>query len=72
LPVYASGGAFSAIGGGEGVNVTAERWDATEAELGELRAGIVAALRAAGLKVREPDTRIYVPPVGLEDAAPAT
>jgi hypothetical protein len=55
-----------------GVNVTAERWDATEAELGELRAGIVAALRAAGLKVHELDTRIYVPPTGLEDAVPAT
>ena len=52
--------------------MTAERWDATEAELGELRAGIVAALRAAGLKVHELDTRIYVPPAGLEDAGPAT
>jgi hypothetical protein len=42
LPTYASGGAFSTIG--SGVNVTAERWDASEDELGELRAGTAAAL----------------------------
>jgi hypothetical protein len=61
LPTYASGGTFSALGGDTGVNVTWRRWDATEAELGELRAGIAAALRAAGLEVHELDSRIYVP-----------
>ena len=57
---HGSGGAFSATGGSTGVNVTWRRWDATEDELGELRAGIAAALRAAGLEVHELGTRIFV------------
>jgi hypothetical protein len=72
LPVHSSGGAFSATGGSTGVNVTWRRWDATEDELGELRAGIAAALRAAGLEVHELGTRIFVSGGGLEDAEPAT
>jgi hypothetical protein len=51
LPTYASGGTFSALGGGTGVNVEVRWWDATADELAELRAGVVAALRAAGLEV---------------------
>jgi hypothetical protein len=70
LPVHGSGGTFSATGGSAGVNVTWRCWDATEAELGELRAGIAAALRAAGLELHEQGTRIYVPRSGLEDAEP--
>ena len=71
LPVHSSGGAFSATGGSTGVNVTWRRWDATEDELGELRAGIAAALRAAGLDVHELGTRIFVSGGRREDAEPA-
>jgi hypothetical protein len=60
LPTYVSGGTFSAIGGDAGVTVTCDRWDATEAELGELRAGIAAALQAAELEVHETSNRLYV------------
>jgi hypothetical protein len=63
LPTYASGGVFSAVGGGRsGVDVTVDRWDATGAELAVLRAGIAAALQAAGLEVAELNGRLYVPP----------
>jgi hypothetical protein len=72
LPVYGRGGTFSATGGSAGVNVTWRRWDASEDELGELRAGIAAALRAAGLEVHELGTRIFVSGGSLEDAEPAT
>ena len=72
LPVHSSGSTFSTTGGSAGVNVTWRRWDATEDELGELRAGIAAALRAAGLEVHELGTRIFVSGGGLEDAEPAT
>lgn len=51
---------FSAIGGSAGVNVTVERWDAAEAEPGELRAGIGAALQAAGLEGHDAGARIFV------------
>jgi hypothetical protein len=61
LPTYASGGTFSATGGGPGVSIRVQRWDASEAELGELRAGIATSLRAAGLETIEMETRIYVP-----------
>jgi hypothetical protein len=71
LPVHGSGGTFSATGGSAGVNVTWRRWDASEDELGELRVGIAAALRAAGLDVHELGTRIFVSSGGLEDAEPA-
>jgi hypothetical protein len=71
LPVHASGGTFSATGGSVGVNVTWRRWDSSEDELGELRVGIAAALRAAGLEVHELGTRIFVSGSGLEDAEPA-
>jgi hypothetical protein len=60
LPTYVSGGTFSAAGGGPGVSVTCQRWDSSPAELAELRAAIAAALRAAGLKVREESNRLYV------------
>ena len=60
VPTYASGGTFSVMGGEIGVTVTWQRWDATEAELGELRAGIAAALRAGRLDVHELDSKIYV------------
>ena len=52
--------------------MTWRRWDANEDEIGELRVGIAAALRAAGLDVHELGTRIFVPGGGLEDAEPAT
>jgi hypothetical protein len=71
LPVHSSGGTFSATGGSAGVNVTWRRWDASEDELRELRGGIAAALRAAGLEAHELGTRIFVPRGGLEDAEPA-
>ncbi|HJY60766.1 MAG TPA: hypothetical protein VJ418_30675 [Streptosporangiaceae bacterium] len=71
LPVHSSGGTFSATGGSAGVNVTWRRWDASEDEIGELRVGIAAALRAAGLDVHELGTRIFVSGGGLEDAEPA-
>lgn len=71
LPVHGSGGTFSATGGNVGVNVTWRRWDASEDELGQLRVGIAAALRAPGLEVHELGTRIFVPGSGLEDAGPA-
>jgi hypothetical protein len=51
--------------------VTWRRWDASEDELGELRAGIAAALRAAGLDVHELGTRIFVSGGRREDAEPA-
>jgi hypothetical protein len=51
--------------------VTWRRWDASEDELGELRVGIAAALRAAGLDVHERGARILVSGGGLEDAEPA-
>ena len=50
---------------------TSRRWDASEDEIGELRVGIAAALRAAGLEVHELGTRIFVSGGGLEDAEPA-
>ena len=63
LPTYASGGCFSVIGGDRtGVNVTCQRWNASEDELGELFAGIAAALRSAGLEVHELASRVYVAP----------
>jgi hypothetical protein len=71
LPVQGSGGTFSATGGSAGVNVTWRCWDASEDKLGELRIGIAAALRAAGLEVHELGTRIFVSRGGLEDAEPA-
>ena len=61
LPTYPSGGTFSALGGGTGVNVEVHWWDASADELAELRAGVAAALRAAGLEAHELDSRIYVP-----------
>jgi hypothetical protein len=64
-------GTFSATGGNAGVNVTWRCWDSSEDELGELRVGIAAALRAAGLEVHELGTRISVSGGGLEDAEPA-
>ena len=72
LPVHGSGGTFIATGGSADVSVTWRCWDASGDELGELRAGIAAALRAAGLQVHELDTRIYVPRGGLDGAGPAT
>jgi hypothetical protein len=71
LPVHSSGGTFSTAGGSPGVNVTWRRWDASQDELGELRVGIAAALRAAGLEVHERGARIFVPGSGLEVAEPA-
>jgi hypothetical protein len=71
LPVHSSGGTFSATGGSAGVNVTWRRWDASGDELGELRAGIAAALRAAGLEVHERGTSLFVSGGGLQDAEPA-
>jgi hypothetical protein len=71
LPAHSSGGTFSATGGSADVNVTWRRWDASEDEIGELRVGIAAALRAAGLDVHELGTRIFVSGGGLEDAEPA-
>lgn len=62
LPLPGSGGTFSAIGGSIGVNVTWRFWGATEAELADLRAGIAAALRAAGFEVHELDSRLHVAP----------
>jgi hypothetical protein len=63
LPLYSSGGCFSAIGGDSiGINVTARRWDATTAELAELLAAVATALRAAGFRVDDLATRLYVPP----------
>ena len=62
---------ISTIGSGEGVNVTAELWDASEDELGELRAGTAAALQATGFEVHEAPSGIYVPRGGLEDAEPS-
>jgi hypothetical protein len=71
LPVHDSGGTFSATGGSAGVNVTWRCWDSSEDELGELRVGIAAALRAAGLVLHELGTRIFVSGGGLEDTEPA-
>jgi hypothetical protein len=71
LPVYGRGGTFSATGGSAGVNVTWRRWDASEDELDEMRVGIAAALRAAGLETHELGMRIFVPRGGAEDAGPA-
>ena len=51
--------------------MTCRRWDASEDEIGELRVGIAAALRAAGLDVHELGTRIFVSGGGPEDAEPA-
>jgi hypothetical protein len=63
LPVYPGGGCFSAIGGDStGVNVTALRWDATQAELAEMLAAVATALRAAGFRVDDLGTRLYIPP----------
>jgi hypothetical protein len=72
LPAPSSGGTFSATRGSAGAGVTCRRRDASEDELGELRAGIAAALRAAGLDAHERGTRILVSGGGLEDAGPAT
>jgi hypothetical protein len=66
LPVHSSGGTFSTAGGSPGVNVTWRRWDASQDQLGELRVGIAAALRAAGLEVHERGARIFVPGSGRE------
>ena len=71
VPVHSSGGTLSATGGSASVNVTWRRWDASEDEIGELRVGIAAALRAAGLDVHELGTRIFVSGGGLEDAEAA-
>jgi hypothetical protein len=59
LPAYASGGVFSAIGGGAGVNVSVQRWDASEDELGELRGRRRGAsgCRAGGAGGGHPDLR---------------
>jgi hypothetical protein len=63
LPVYSGGGCFSAIGSDRtGINVTSLRWDATPAELGELLAAVATALRAAGFRVDDLCTRLYLPP----------
>ena len=43
------------------MNVEVRWWDASADELAELRAGVAAALRAAGLEAHELDSRIYVP-----------
>ena len=58
LSMYASGGTFSTLGGDTGVSVTCDRWNASSDELAELRTGIVAALRAAGLEAAELDGRL--------------
>jgi hypothetical protein len=59
LPAYADGGTFSAIGT-DAISVTCRRWEANPDELAELRAGILAALRAGGLEVAEEDRRLVV------------
>jgi hypothetical protein len=63
LPAYSGGGCFSAIrGDSTGINVTALRWDATPAELAEMLAAVATALRAAGFRVDDLGTRLYIPP----------
>jgi hypothetical protein len=63
LPVQDGPGTFSVIGGSwTGVNVSVARWDASAAELEELREAVRQALEGAGLTVVAEPRRLYVPP----------
>jgi hypothetical protein len=61
LPTHATGGTFSALGGGSGMNAEVRWWGASADELADLRACVGTALRATGLDVHELDSRIYDP-----------